>query len=449
MAEEHRVLEDYVYSDEYGKVVEMVEENVSLLRMAIMMAVRYDKGLLITELMPMVREQRLGTREEVIRDATVSILENAMINDNSHSITTINSIIHYDILNVYLAIEAAIKAGSHKYYTMVVKKMKDMGMDDIPDIMYKRYIDLCVNRAPYANAIYNDLLPKAIPYVDIEEVITRIITQKKTSLLHSTPLLHTKYQNTLLNMTSLIIYSMEVGCHDCASILLNKVYDSDQNIDIRDIMNTAIITNYPDISDLIDRYYSSSSTTSSTTGTRCEDLVNMTILAINSGNMYYSEFLSRCSMRQEDYSQICVAMVKNDMIEEMIEIVDKVNDVTPVMEELVKTGYSDLLSDILDMNPPVANYLPVMTLIYENYGHTRYIEETRSSIMNDEKYGNYITPLVAVYDMILSSNTRDINAIKRSIRTAMTANVDLRPLIPYFEQLRMYDIARYISYVMR
>jgi len=399
-------LEDAVYSDEYDKVLSIVMAHPELLNMAIMLAVRYDKSLLISELEPIAKADGLGARAEFVRDATISILENAILEEKSH---TINSMIHSDILNLYLLIEAAAKADSLRYYRHALEKLGESGMEISSDT-WDRIANICMDRGVSSSRVFEDVVTNHGQDIDVQSLALKAVSVRASSKL-DTLLSYKEY----MDMEGLIIYSIQSGCNHCAEMLLKK-YDGPMNR----IVETAVTSKYDDIASILDMYEG--------------DITNLVLLAINSDNDLYSFLVKR--VKRKSYSIICVALVQKDMIEEMIDLVDKVDDVTPILEEMVRSGYHDLLEDVLDMQPQSVDYLPIMTIAYQ----MKVYDEVVNTLFSHERY---MTELVKVYNTILTEPSREaITKIRR-------VSVSLHPLLKYVEQLRMYDVARQISLMSR
>lgn len=207
---------------------------------------------------------------------------------------------------------------------------------------------------------------------------------------------------------------MQSGCKHCAEMLLKK-YDGPMN----KVIETAVTTKYDDIADILDLYKG--------------DITNLILLAINSSSDLYSFLVKRA--KKKSYSIICVTLVQKDMIEDMLDLVDRVDDVTPILEEMIKSGYHDLLEDILDMNPQSADYLPVMTISYQMGIYT----SIRETLFSHERY---VTELVKIYDIVLTKGKESITQLRRT-------SLNLHPLLKYVQQLNMHDVARQISVISR
>ena len=402
-----RDLEDAVYSSDEHRVLDIVKRE-GVAHLALRYAVRYDRGLIINLLLPIIISEKGGTKTSVIEDVTREIVSDAISSDST---PVLNSLIYNDILNIYTILRVSVFMGNMKYYKWSLDKIRESGLTIEPGI-WEELAMICISGVE-TSKIFRDIINNHADDIDISSMALSVIGVKSISKLDSL----LEYRKRL-DITSLVISSIESHFDEGTRLLLRYIYTSN-NID--NILEVGVSNSNLDVIEELLPYYRGKK-------------INLVLLAIDSGDTSIYHYLMS-GMRRISYNIIAKALARKGMVEELIDVVSNISDYTAVIEELIKSGYSDMIEDLLDMEPESIEYLPILFTAYKEGDYT----SVRDTLFS---YREYVTDIDRVFDDILTKGRDSISILRKT-------KIDLSPILPYVQDLNMHDIARFISTRLR
>lgn len=406
---------ELIYEDNITEVMSILEEEHTLVPLALRYTVRYDRGLLLLSLLKVAKEKEYvptnSTIESVRLSMTIDILDEAIGKDDT---VTMNSMIYMDVLNVYTLLERAVSLSSLKIYRYSLSKIQELNLS-IGSETWMSLLNIVIGTSSSlnnSNVIFLDILThhKDLDMTDVGRLIVCARSSYKLDLI-------SQYRK-FMDVNSLLILSMKEKFPSGINSFLYSV--DKKNID--EVVEVAVEERHIDVVNALVTSYKG-------------DVTLLTIMAIEKKDKkMYLLLLDHTPI--SSYSSLCLAMVRSRMYDEMLDIVLDIDDYTLVLKEMVKENEIDMLDIVLDLRPHTIDYLPIL---YESSRHDRY-NKVRNILFS---YNTYITPIVEVFDIVLSKRQESLPILKKM------RDIDLEPIRTYIQEMGLYDIDRYISFCSR
>lgn len=409
MTKMEKELEEAIYSSDEDSIMKIIYKDPSLIQLALQLSIRYDRPLIINVLVSLIQDETGESKTSIIERATMNLMRSIIYKDNMR---TMNSIVYNDPLNLYIILRVSAQMGNTKYFNYSLSKIDELGLGIDPSIWNE--IAISTIGSISSNSILRGILSKHISYIDIPTLAKEIVVAQSISKLDII-LQYRRY----IDINSLLIYAMESNFNDSIDTLLQYV-----NRDESDrVVEVAVSTSNMIVVDTLISYYSG-------------DISILILMSIDREDSDMYRYLMDMNITDRSaYPTIAISLARHGMLEELIDLLSDIDDYTPIIVELISNGYTDLIGDIIDIEPDVLDLLPIMTEAYKR-GEYMSIRDTLLS------YKKYVTPIVEMYDEMLTQGNSVIPILRRS-------TLDMRVLRPYLQHLNMYDLDRQISMMNR